>query len=369
MCARVFVSCSQDKKNKREMEVVHEIKGRLETEFNLDVLVAVDENHWNGNPKLIEALKECDYFLFIDFERRVANRREQSYFSLYSHQELAIALALGFDETNMLIFHKKKMAVSGMLSYIFSNVVFKGYSDVVDVIVNNVKKEKWGPNYSRKLVAHQCELSKDVADWRDTYSLPRTGAKNCPGQRLDMSRELRRERIATIPLQNRRNDIAAMNCVVHLKSISEDGDFIDRAPLKGDSIDRAPIKAARLNGFAHTIWPGETVEFDLFGYDVQKEWIFMHTECDVTTQGGSRKPLINKPGKYILTYEVYAEHFPVSTFRIRVWMGTEYEDGIEISLCSEEGNSEQTPPRAEQKSWRNLGQFGEHEPSGTGFVP
>ncbi len=69
MCARVFVSCSQDKKNKREMDVVHEIKRRLESELNLDVLVAVDENHWDGNPKLIDALKGCDYFLFIDFER------------------------------------------------------------------------------------------------------------------------------------------------------------------------------------------------------------------------------------------------------------------------------------------------------------
>ena len=360
MCARVFVSCSQDKDNTTEMDVVHEIKRRLESEFSLDVLVAVDENHWNGNPKLIEALKGCDYFLFIDFERKVTKPREQSYFSLYSHQELAIAMALGFDGTNMLIFHKKKMAVSGMLSYIFSNVEFKGYTDVADVVINNVKKAKWRQNYSRKLVACKCELSEEIADWRDMYSLPRIGAKNCPEQGQDRKRELRRERIATVSLKNCRNDVAAMNCVVHLKDDSDSGDFYDRCP----------IKAAGLNGFSHTIWPGETVKFDLFGYDVQKEWIFMHTECDVTTQGGSRKPFITKPGKYVLTYEVYAEHFPVSTFRVQVLMGAEYKNRIGISLYSEgEDNFEQTSPRTEQKSWRNLGQFGEHEPSGTGFVP
>ncbi len=356
MCARVFVSCSQDKKNKREMDVVHEIKRRLESELNLDVLVAVDENHWDGNPKLIDALKGCDFFLFIDFERKVSKHQEQSYFSLYSHQELAIAMALGFDETNMLIFHKKKMAVSGMLSYIFSNVKFNGYSDVVDVVINCVKNEKWGAKYSRKLVAGPCNLKDDPDDWRDDYSLPRVGGEICPAQRRDMSRELRRERIATIPLQNRRNDIAAMNCVVHLKSICGDYDFIDRSP----------IKAAGLNGFAHTIWPGETVEFDLFGYDVDKKMIFMHTECDVTTSKGNRRPLITKPGKYVLTYEVYAEHFPVSTFRVQLSMD---DKNIEISRCSEEDNSEQSPKKIAPKPWKNLGQLSGAEPSGTGFVP
>ena len=48
MCARVFVSCSQDKKNKRKKEVVHEIKERLKSEFNLDVK---QETFWSGIPQ------------------------------------------------------------------------------------------------------------------------------------------------------------------------------------------------------------------------------------------------------------------------------------------------------------------------------
>ena len=88
-----------------------------------------------------------------------------------------------------------------------------------------------------------------------------------------------------------------MNCIMHLKDIQGEHEFMDRAP----------IKAAGLNGFWQTIWPVETVKFDLFGYDVGKKNIFMHTECDVTTPEGCRKPLISKPGTYFLIYEVDAE--------------------------------------------------------------
>lgn len=359
MNARIFVSCSQDKNNPEETAAVQKIKSLLKSEFKFDVLVAVDENHWNGNPKLIDALKECDYFLFIDFERKVYKPQEQSYFSLYSHQELAIAMALGFDSTNMLIFHQKNMVKNGMLGYTFANAEFTGYSDVVNVVITGVRKKQWTSGYSRKLVALDCNLNSNVDDWRDIYSRPRPGFEICPAQKCDPSRELRRERIATVSLKNCRNDIAAMNCVVHLKAISG----------KYDSIDRSPIKAAGFNGFAHTIWPGETVHFDLFGYDVGKKMIFMHTECDVTTSSGCRKPLISKAGNYFLTYEVYAEHFPVSTFSIRLLMGDEIQSGIEISFCPQADMANQTSASPAQRTYKLLDSIVGHEPSGTGFAP
>lgn len=356
MNARVFLSCSQNKDNTTEIDVVHKIKSRLETEFKLDVLVAIDENHWNGNLKLIAALKECDYFLFINFEQEVNDSRTQSFFSIYSHQELAIAMALGFDSTNMLIFHQKEMAECGMLKYTFTNVKFTDYSDVVDIVISNVRNAKWRPTESRKLVALSCDLKKEVDDWRDRYSLPRRRAGISQAQWLDLSRELRRERIAIVSIQNRRNDIAAVNCVVHLKDIQGNCEFIDPAP----------IKATGLNGFSHTIWPGETVGFDLFGYDVDKKWIFMHTECDITTPEGCRKPLIINSGNYLLTYEVYAEHFPVSTFCIRLAIGDEIDENIKISLCSPDEIPEQISCPAGQGTRRMLTKV--DEPGGTGMT-
>lgn len=356
MNPRLFLSCSQDKKKTKEIDAVHKIKAQLESEFGFKVVVGIDENHWNGNPKLIDALKESDYFIFIDFERKVGKPQEQSYFSLYSHQELAIAMALGFDSTNMLIFHQKNMVKIGMLSYTFVNGEFEDYSDVADIVIENVRKEKWRSDYSRKLVTLPCELKKDVDDWRDSYSLPRVGNEPCLEQRRDLSRELRRERIATVPLQNRRKDIAAMNCVVHLKDIQGEHDFIDRAP----------IKAAGLNGFSHTIWPGETVKFDLFGYDVGKKSIFMHTECDITTPEGCRKPLISKAGTYFLIYEAYAEHFPVSTFQIKLSLGDEIEGGIKISLCSPDEISEPISCLTAHATRKTL--IEDHNPCGTSMV-
>ncbi len=335
MKARVFLSCGQNKKSKREMAAINAIVEALENVLGLTVFVAAKENFFVGNPNIFDSLKDSDYYLFINFERPV--KMTGCYCSLYTHQELAMAIAYGFDKTNMLVFHKKGMQKSGILKYMFANGEFKDYSDVAEVVIKAVQDNKWHSSYSRKLVIRSAFLNQGESIWTDSF-----------GRHIQ-----RRERIAIVEILNRRNDYAATNCQVHLKHI--DGPYT--------FFDRAPVKAAGMKAYSHTIWPGETVQFDLFGYDVDKNSIFMHTECDVTSNG-LRRPLFGAPGDFIMTYEVYAEHFPVSTFDVKVHLGKN-KDEIAFSLFQPTQHTYcSTDPT---DSFRNYPSTG-GEPTGTGAL-
>ena len=96
MSAKVFLSCGQSKAIKLEIETANAIKQRLLDEFGLDVFLSVNENFFDGNPSFFDALKNSDYFLFVNFKRPVENPEKDCYFSLYTHQELAMARAFGF---------------------------------------------------------------------------------------------------------------------------------------------------------------------------------------------------------------------------------------------------------------------------------
>ena len=301
MKAQVFLSCGQNKNSKREMAAINAIVDVLQNDFGLTVFVAAKENFFVGNPNIFDSLKNSDYYLFIDFKRPV--KTTDCYCSLYTHQELAMAIAYGFDKTNMLIFHKKGMKKGGILKYMFVNEEFNNYSDVADVVIKAVRDSHWHSDYSRNLSIETANINSHSSPWKDKYDSSLT----------------RQERIALVGIRNRRNDYAATNCQVHLKEIK--GNFYN--------LDRAPVKAAGVSAYVHTIWPGEKVAFDLFGYDVNQKKIFMHTECDMT-EHDRQKPLIERPGDYILTYEVYAEHFPVLTFDVKLHLGDDVDGGLKL---------------------------------------
>lgn len=337
MKARLFLSCGQNKDSAEEMKAVESIETRLREEFGFDVFVAIRKNFLEGNPAIFEYLKQSDYYIFINFERPV--EETGCYCSLYTHQELAMAFAYGFDRSNMLLFHKNGLRKSGILAQIIANKEFNGYSDVPEVVLDEVRKQHWSSDYSRKLVVKSVSINPHVDDWRDKNG----------------TLQIRHERMALVEITNRRNDYAAINCQMHLRG--KESQYLN--------YDRAPVKASGLKAYSHTIWPGETVQFDLFGYDVEQKKIFMHTECDVSTPQGLRKPLLASPGDFILTYEVYAEHFPVSTFDVKVHLGDDVEGGIEMSLCE---NLQPEQPSVDLSFFKANRASLESTPSGTGFV-
>lgn len=315
MSAKVFLSCGQSKAIHEEIETANAIKQRLLDEFGLDVFVSVNENLFDGNPSFFEALRMSDYFLFLNFKRkvRIFKRHEECYFSLYTHQELAMARAYGFDETNMLVFHQRGMAKDGILRYMFANGEFNNYSDVVEVVTKGVRDKHWSSSYSRHLILLPLQHSLHVGQ--------RAGQFN--------GKDVFQEQTTLVNIKNQRNDCAAINCQVHLKRI---GEIVNQQTIQRDNIDRNPVKASGVKAYSQTIGPGETASFDLFVFDCQRNQLFMRTESDVITTQGLQRPLITKEGEYILTFEVIAQQFPLLTFDVRVQLGDGVEGGINVSL-------------------------------------
>lgn len=315
MSAKVFLSCGQNKAIHEEIETANAIQKHLQEDFGMNVFVATEENFFEGNSSIFDNLKDSDYYIFINFERKVRlfHRQEDCFFSLYTHQELAMAFAYGFDESNMLVFHKKGMRRTGILAGMVVNGEFNDYSDVADVVIRKVHDKHWNSNYSRNLVLSSLQSNLHIGDRNDLFG----------------NNQHFQEQITIINILNRRKDCAAVNCQVHLKRIVE---YDNQQMTLRDNIDRNPVKASGVDGYSHTIGPDETVSFDLFVYDCLRKQLFMHTKSDVITPHGCHKPLIARKGEYVLTFEAYAEHFPLLSFDIKVHLGDDVEGGIQFSL-------------------------------------
>jgi len=120
MPARVFISCGQA--TDEERGVASDLEKWFRSEA-YDPYVAVQvQTIGDLNAGIIGALKASDYYLFVNFPREtvVAHGKEWRRGSLYSHQELAIAYAFGFD--HFLVVNHKDVKHEGVQKFIVSNV-------------------------------------------------------------------------------------------------------------------------------------------------------------------------------------------------------------------------------------------------------
>jgi hypothetical protein len=207
MAGTVFLSCGQ---NARELKIASKVEGRLKNApFNLNVFVArATNNLYSLNSDVLERLAYADYFIFINFRRKSGRFPG----SLYSHQELAMALALG--HSGLLIFSEVGAPNLGVLKFMVPNrPSFSSVSKLLAQISNDVELENWQPSYSRFLRAHELVIRSKV-DFLD-------GA----GNRLlgtDIS----------VVVENQSNDLQE-NVMVHLEAIDgNEPDHLFRSPLK-----------------------------------------------------------------------------------------------------------------------------------------
>src|SRR6266566_2267274 len=99
MAGSVFLSCGQ---NSREVKIARKISALLEgPSFRLNVFIArATNNLLSLNNDVLTKLAYADYFIFVNFCRKTRFPG-----SLYIHQELAMALALGHKQ--LLIYSEK----------------------------------------------------------------------------------------------------------------------------------------------------------------------------------------------------------------------------------------------------------------------
>jgi hypothetical protein len=280
MVGRVFISCGQ--RPGREKSVANEIGKLLREKFDLDSYIAIKVQGLNDIMKITQELRASDFYLFVDFLRPEKNG---THFSLFTHQELALAYNLGFKE--MIALKEEGTPTEGFLRYIQSNPEpFSNDNELLEKIERLVKERKWNKDYSRNLVLENIELvgPLDYADQTGRFT-------DC---------------VWLAKIRNRRSDAAAIDTACILDSIEHNG-------VTEPCYDRSNLKWARQMGYKRTIFPKDYGFIDVFSVR-NSLGIFLHSALDYVP----RQSILIDSGKYRLNYEVFSENFPLLSFSLDV---------------------------------------------------
>lgn len=153
----VFLSCGQ---NDRELRITEKVRQLLEDPpFSLKVFVArATNNLYSLNDDVLARLAYADYFLFVNFHRKTQGFSG----SLYSHQELAMALALG--HRHLLIFSERNAPNLGIIQFMVQNRPnFSSEEELLSMIRADVEREQWRAQYSRFLRPDKLWLEKSIS--------------------------------------------------------------------------------------------------------------------------------------------------------------------------------------------------------------
>jgi hypothetical protein len=301
MVGRVFISCGQ---RGSEQSVSQKVAKLLHDRFGLDSYLAFKIQGLNDIMKITEELKASDYYLFINFHRK--NDADLP-FSLFTHQELALAHHVGFRD--MIALQEKGAPIEGFLKYVQSNPeFFENEEDLLKKIELLVRERKWNPGFSRNLILTGLSKLNTPIIYEDQT-----------GQHFEFIWHAR--------IENRRPDIAAVNAVCILDSI----EFSDGEKLQ--SPDRSYLKWARHAGYNRTILPEDFAFLDLFSVHADQPGVFLHSALD----SRHRPPIVTADGCYKLYYKLFSEGFPLLSFCVRI----DYHHTIPITSTWENSTDSQ----------------------------
>ena len=245
---------------------------------------------------ITKELKSSDYFLFIDFKRN-PSRPADLPCSLFTHQELALAHHLGFQ--NIVAMQEEGVPLEGFLRYVLSNPErFSSPDDMLNKLERLVENKGWHSRYSRNLIPSNLR-----------YTVPLSYGDHTGASRM---------RAWEVQIHNRRPDAAAINTVCVLERVLlPDGTHIQP--------DSSYLKWSGQAGYERTILPEDFAVVALFSVHDKEPGIFLFSLRDVTP----RLPIVQADGEYELHYKVYANGFPLLRFSIQVnlrWQPPDLDD-------------------------------------------
>ncbi len=295
MPARVFISCGQVTAEERQVAtIIKEWFARR----GFEPYVAIQaQSLADINSGIIGELKQSDFYVFIDFHReRLVSaggfinpfKRYPHRGSLFTNQELAVAFLLQFD--NAIFLQQEGIEHEGLLRYMGSNAQrFATLQDVPALVEQLVVARHWDPSYTR-------HLSLGATHWAGPLMYgDHTGQHSV--------------RVFEVDVHNRRHELGALNAIARLRQIVSPDRSVNSA------IDRSPLKTTGQPGYTQVIWPQSHAAWDLFAVRMDAPpAIYLNSALDVAP----RSPLISLPGEYVLTYEIFAENFPVLRFDVRL---------------------------------------------------
>jgi hypothetical protein len=297
MSAKVFISCGQS--TSEERQAARDVKTWFKAKgFHPYVAVEVNTGIPDLNRWVIEELKSSDDFVFINFAREEISSITGSFKpfrrgSVYTNQELAVAVSLGFKD-RMILVNQRGAEKEGIFKIMVCNTdEFDTFDQIVPIIEKSVLSAGWDKLSSRHLSAENSRITP-LARYYDH----------------DRERFLY---IAHIDVRNSRPDIPAADCAIRLVKIE--------SPSRGErpSPDQNALKVTGTErAYAQNIWPDSLRTFDLFGIDAfSYPDTYLLSESDVTP----RSAIISTREKHILTYEIFAKGFPQVTAKIALDFG------------------------------------------------
>ncbi len=285
MAARVFISCGQ---RDGERDVAQAVARWLLSKGFRPFVALEAQSIQDVNTHIIGQLRRSDYYIFIDFRRDRLSGADEGQFrgSLFSHQELAIAYAMGFEHA--LFFREQGVKLEGMCAYVASNATpFEDRSRLPELIADTVQQRAWNTEYSRNLVVGLLRLTDEVIQYRDL-----------------------RGRFLYVDIENHRPEVGAAGVVARLSAMRLAGGSRQVSP------NRSHLKVTGQHlAFEQTIWPNSHGAFDLLCVDMEHgSRVYLNSALDKSPT----PMLFDCVGDHILEYEVFAQGFDVLPFTVRL---------------------------------------------------
>ena len=305
--AKIFLSCGQASPEERSFSKA--LKRTLESKkYNFKVFVAASESTIKElDRELLDHLKTSDYFLCINFCREIVSDsiNNKCFYrgSLYTNQEIAMAAAVGFSSSNMLILSHKNIIRDGLLKTIITNECeFDNIKTLPKLISEKISERGWQSNYCRTIIPLNVQFNSQLQSW--------LGITQISGQR-------RLDWLAWVDVKNSRKDYVATHCMLHLKRIFDN----DGTELQND--EPYPLKCCYVDGYSHTIFPEETVRFDLLAIEDKTYNVFLRSIADYHP---NNEFIISGKGIYKLEYELCADMFPLKSFWVELAVGMDFPE-------------------------------------------
>lgn len=282
MAGKVFISCGQRPPD--ETRIALEVQKILRNDFGLDSYLAFKIQSLSDIMTITKELRSADYFLFIDFLRRPA-KPEDLPMSLFTHQELALAHNLGFQD--MIALQQKGAPLQGFLRYVLSNPEeFSDEADLYSKLKLLVSSRKWSKNFSRNLVLTDIGFSGPIqyTDHSGSYI----------------------ERVYQVRVHNNRPDVAAIGSVCILDNFVRASDG-----KRFDSPDRSYLKWAGQAGYERVILPNDFGDIDILSIHADRSGVFLHSLRDTP-----RSSIIDANDKYTLSFKLFARDYPLVEFSV-----------------------------------------------------
>jgi hypothetical protein len=290
--ARVFVSCGQ--RTKAERKFGTEVKKFLRAEGYCPYVAVGAHSSRSLREEIFDRLQTAEYVLFVDFRRERVGRTVTRRGSLFSHQELAVA---SFLDTDVLPFQQRGVKREGVLDYIQGNPVpFDSPADLLEKVKSEIRDAGWRSDWRRDLTVELVKEGPDDATWPDG----------------------RRARYFHIWVRNQHRRLVASECTVFLTRVIELATGTVRVP---DSVQLKPRRSVDL--FV-AIPPGHAAQFDVafIFFDAPSNALAGINPFKIDSTTAARQALLEGPGEFELTYEIYSREFPPIRATGRLLLGS-----------------------------------------------